>query len=176
MRRLVLLVALCVGLCSTSAFATDFFLKIDGVDGESSDQEHKGWIEVQSWSWGVSNTSTPQTGLPTGKRQHKPMTIVKQLDKSSPQLYLRCAQGQHIKEAKLEMRRMGATGQLETFAKVTFSDLSICSIRTAGGVDDDCDDRSDDVDMETVSFTYQKISWEWVGSGVMYEDDWETAE
>ena len=30
----------------------DYFLKIDGVDGESGDDKHKGEIEVESFSWG----------------------------------------------------------------------------------------------------------------------------
>ena len=32
--------------------AVDYFLKIDGIDGESQDDKHKDWIEVLSFSWG----------------------------------------------------------------------------------------------------------------------------
>lgn len=30
----------------------DYFLKIDGIDGESTDNKHKNEIDVLSWSWG----------------------------------------------------------------------------------------------------------------------------
>ena len=32
-----------------------WFLKLDGIAGESTDAAHKGEIDVESWSWGVSN-------------------------------------------------------------------------------------------------------------------------
>jgi type VI protein secretion system component Hcp len=35
--------------------AADVYLQIDGVNGESNDDKHKGWIEVQAVDWGVSN-------------------------------------------------------------------------------------------------------------------------
>ena len=36
--------------------AVDYFLKIDGIDGESNDSKHKGSIDVESWSWGETQT------------------------------------------------------------------------------------------------------------------------
>ena len=41
----------------------DAFLKIDGVDGETSDSKHKGEMEILSYSWGVSQSITG-TALP----------------------------------------------------------------------------------------------------------------
>ena len=35
--------------------AADYFLKIDGVDGESIDDKHKGSIELESFSWGATH-------------------------------------------------------------------------------------------------------------------------
>ncbi len=34
----------------------DYFLKIDGIEGESQDAKHKGEIDVESWSWGRHQT------------------------------------------------------------------------------------------------------------------------
>ena len=34
---------------------SDYFLKLDGIDGESDDRIHKEWIELSSFSWGESN-------------------------------------------------------------------------------------------------------------------------
>ncbi len=172
MRRLVLLVALCVGLCSTSVFAMDYYLQIEGISGDVVDGPYKGSIEVQSWSWGTSNVVEPQSGLPTGKRQHKPMTLVKRIDKSSPQLYEKIVQGKHFTEVHIVMVKNRASGQPETVGTITLSDVVITSIRSDGGIDNDCDGESEDVDLETVSLVFQKISWEWTGSGVVFEDEW----
>ncbi len=38
--------------------AVDFFLKIDGIDGESADSKHKGDIDLASWSWGEAQAGT----------------------------------------------------------------------------------------------------------------------
>jgi type VI secretion system secreted protein Hcp len=38
--------------------AVDYFLRIDGIEGESADAKHKGEIDVLSWSWGASNTGS----------------------------------------------------------------------------------------------------------------------
>lgn len=68
------------------------YIKFDGVDGESTDRDHKGWIDVMS----VSQARAPRdaaSGLPTGKRQHKPLTITKPIDKASPILAKSLANG-----------------------------------------------------------------------------------
>jgi len=43
-------------LCAIPCFAaSDYLLKLEGVKGESTDPGHQGWIELASFSWGVSN-------------------------------------------------------------------------------------------------------------------------
>ena len=37
---------------------TDFFLKLDGIKGESTDAKHKGEIEIESFSLGLTNTGS----------------------------------------------------------------------------------------------------------------------
>ena len=39
--------------------AFDYFLKLDGIPGESTDAKHKGEIDVLSWSWGESPEIAP---------------------------------------------------------------------------------------------------------------------
>ena len=42
--------------------AVDYFLKIDGLDGESRDSKHKGEIEISSFSWGMSQQGSGAAG------------------------------------------------------------------------------------------------------------------
>jgi len=44
--------------------ATDVFLKLDGVDGESTDANHDKWIDVLAVSWGAIRPVDPVTGAP----------------------------------------------------------------------------------------------------------------
>jgi type VI secretion system secreted protein Hcp len=46
--------------------AVDFFLKIDGIDGESKDSKHKGEIDIESFSWGATQTGTSHAGGGSG--------------------------------------------------------------------------------------------------------------
>jgi type VI protein secretion system component Hcp len=77
------------------AAATDYFLKLDGVRGESTNKDHKEWIEVLSYSWGASNARPTQAGargqVPTGPGT---LTITRVYDKASPVLAKRCSADQ----------------------------------------------------------------------------------
>ena len=94
---------------------SDLFLKIEGVPGESTDDKHKGEIELESFSWSEENNSTIGSatgGAGAGKIKFQELIIVKRVDKSSPLLLLHCASGNHYKEVKLTARKAGA-GQLD---------------------------------------------------------------
>jgi type VI secretion system secreted protein Hcp len=60
------------------------FLKLDGIAGESTDPKHKGEIDIQGWSWGLSEPapSVPQPGVGTGKVSIHDITIQKPVDLS----------------------------------------------------------------------------------------------
>ena len=81
MRKTVLSTVVVSGvlLAATASLAASvYYLKIDGVEGESRSQPQT--IELQSWSFGASNPAvlSPRdsaSGLATGKRQHKPLTV-----------------------------------------------------------------------------------------------------
>jgi type VI secretion system secreted protein Hcp len=112
----------------------DYYLKIDGVDGESVDEKHKGEIELESFSWGESNSGrvTGGAGGGTGKVNPQDITISKYVDKSSPMLFLSCAVGSHFKSAILTSRKQGQGGQQE-YLKVKLEDLLVTSYQVAGG-------------------------------------------
>lgn len=93
--------------------ATDYFLKIPTVDGESIDDKHKGEIEVESFSWGVTNAGTfgQAGGGGAGKASAQDIHFTKKVDKSSPALFLACALGTHLKDVVLTVRKAGGGQQ-----------------------------------------------------------------
>lgn len=89
-----------------SFFAT---LLIDGIEGESKVSDHEKEIDVSGWYWGAKQESTGHTGGGggTGKVNVKDMTIIKKVDRSSPNLFLSCATGKHIPTVTLTLRKAG---------------------------------------------------------------------
>lgn len=112
--------------------AIDYFLKIDGVSGESLDSKHKGEIEVESWSWGESNPAQPGGGggAGAGKVQIQDLVFTSRFSKASPQLILACASGKHFKDAVLTARKAGK-GQQE-FLTFSLSDVLVSAYQTSG--------------------------------------------
>jgi type VI secretion system secreted protein Hcp len=134
--------------------AVDYFLKIDGIPGESQDDKHKGEIDVASWSWGESQTGTMSAGGGggAGKVDMQDFHFVMTVNKATPKLILACAGGDHIKKAVLTCRKAGKTQQ--EFLIYTFSDLLVSSYQTGGG-------KGDVIPIEQVSLNYSKMEIEY---------------
>src|SRR5882724_12797851 len=112
--------------------AVDFFLKIDGIDGESADGKHKGEIDLESWSWGESNAGQHHAGGGggAGKVSMQDFHFVMKMNKASPKLMLACAGGDHIKTGVLTCRKAGKDQQ--EFLIIKMADLLISSYQTGG--------------------------------------------
>ena len=109
----------------------DFFLKLEGVPGESTDKAHKGEIEIESFSWGQTNSGSAGHGGGSGAGKVVPQDLVisKRMDKSSPVLYIACATGQHFKEGLLTCRKAGG-GQQE-YLKIKMEEIIVTSYQTS---------------------------------------------
>jgi type VI secretion system secreted protein Hcp len=88
---------------SAELVLTDYFLKIDGIEGESQDPTHKGWIEIASFDFHATNATKP-TAKAKGKVTFNPMVITKPVDATSPNLFLACAAGKHFTKVTLSLR------------------------------------------------------------------------
>src|SRR6202011_2897058 len=133
----------------------DYFLKIDGIDGESADSKHKGEIDLESWSWGEAQTGTHVHGGGggAGKVAMQDFHFVTKINKASPKLFLACADGEHINKAVLTCRKAGKDQQ--EFLKVTMSDLLVSSYQTGGSGHEDI------VPTDQISLNYSKIEFEY---------------
>jgi type VI secretion system secreted protein Hcp len=130
--------------------AFDYFLKIDGITGESTDSKHKGEIEVLSWSWGETLPTPPSHGGGAGsaKVEMTDLHVSANLTKASPQLILACASGKHLKSAVLTGRKGGGKAQDE-FLTFSLSDVLIGSYQTGG--------TTADAPLDSVSLNFAKI-------------------
>jgi type VI secretion system secreted protein Hcp len=133
----------------------DYFLKIDGIEGESQDHKQKGSIDLQSFSWGETQTGTHihGGGGGAGKVSMQDFHFTMHVNKASPKLMLACATGEHIKKAVLTCRKAGK--EQHEFYKITLSDLLVSSFQTGGS------GQADIVPVDQVSLNFAKIEWEY---------------
>jgi type VI secretion system secreted protein Hcp len=106
----------------------DYFLRIDGIAGESTDAKHVGEIAVQTFLWGETQSGSPMGGGGgAGKLSAGPLIVTARASKASPPLLLACATGQHIKSAVLTARRAGAGKSQLEFLTITLNDVVVTS-------------------------------------------------
>ena len=112
--------------------AVDYFLKLDGIDGESKDSKHSGEIDLESFSWGETQTGSHSFGGGggAGKVQMQDFHFVMKANKASPKLFLACAEGEHIKKGVLTCRKAGKEQQ--EFLKVSLEDVLVTEFNNAG--------------------------------------------
>jgi type VI secretion system secreted protein Hcp len=116
--------------------AQDYFLKLDGIKGESHDAHHKGAIDIYSWSWGGSQQGTMGAGGGggAGKAVFSDLQLTAKMSKVSPELFLACSTGLHIKKAVLILRKAG--GKQVEYYKIILTDVLITSYQTVGNTGD----------------------------------------
>jgi type VI secretion system secreted protein Hcp len=133
----------------------DFFLKLDGIPGESQDHKHKEEIELESWSWGETQTGTGHSGggHGAGKVSAQDFHFTMKASKASPKLMLACANGEHIKKAILCARKAGKEQQEYYIWK--FTDVLVSSYQTGGS------NHSDVLPIDQVSLNFAKLEVEY---------------
>jgi type VI secretion system secreted protein Hcp len=134
--------------------AVDYFLKPDGIPGESTDAKHKGEIDVLAFSWGVSQagSSGRGVGVSAGKAIFEDLLVVARTSKASPKLWQACATGQHLKMAVLTCRKAGKT-PLE-FLKITLTDVTITSY--------EIDSSDEELPLDQVALAFAKVETEFI--------------
>jgi type VI secretion system secreted protein Hcp len=136
--------------------AFDAYIKIAGIEGESTDDHHPGWIEIIRFGVGVKQNivAAPSScgGACAGRADFRRVLIRKMLDKASPKLALACAAGTHIDEVVMQLCRAGET-QLP-YMTYTMKNCIISRVTTGSGRD-----VSRGFPAETVAIDYGTIEW-----------------
>lgn len=136
--------------------AFDCFIQIQDIPGESTDDKHKDWIEVLSYSHGLSQpasgSSSSGGGRSSERCDHQDFSIVKTLDKASPKLALYCCNGAHIPKITVELCR--ASGDKQKYMQYVLSESIVSGVRPGGS-----SQGGEELPLEEVSFNYGKIEW-----------------
>jgi type VI secretion system secreted protein Hcp len=148
---------------NVSGGAGDMFLMVKGaqhglIKGESQDDQHKGEIEVVSWSWGMVAKPSLGAGTASGKATINDLRIVKRVDSASTALMGALRTNEPIQKAVLTLRKAGK-GQLE-YLKITIEQGRVVSL-----IIDTVETASTPDIVERVSFSFNKIEVEYVPQG-----------
>jgi type VI secretion system secreted protein Hcp len=129
------------------------FLKLAGIEGESTDAKHKGEIDVLAWSWGLSQEAGSATGGGGGAGRVKVenISIQKLVDLASPLLLSFGAQGKHISDGTLTTRKAGKGGGSE-FLLFKMTDVIVTSVHV---------DVSKDNPAENVMLSFKKVEFDY---------------
>jgi type VI secretion system secreted protein Hcp len=148
--------------------------------GETEVAERKDkWMEIAAFTMELDVTHDLATGQPSGKRQHKPVTIVKEWGAASPQILQACATNEVLTEVEIEFARANTSGtQIAQTVKLT--NASISAIARFTGSPDGAEDRAtaghskanDMQEYERISMTFQKIEVSDVAGKTTFADDW----
>lgn len=128
--------------------AVDYFLKLDGIQGESQDANHKDEIQIMSWSWGASQVSSVAGtgGSGAGKADLSDFSIMTYFDKATPKFFKSIGAGTHIKSGTMSAIKSGADGK--PYLKVDFKEMFVSSLQISG---------SSEIPTVSVSFSYNEI-------------------
>lgn len=133
--------------------ASDTFLEITDIKGESTDKDHKEWIEVLSFNWGVSQmasgVASSSGGGSSQRADFQDLSVVKELDSASPLLNKACWGGQHIAKVTLQLNR-AAGDKRQKYMEYVMENVIISSVSIGGG--------GGGVPTESVTFNYGSIT------------------
>src|SRR6188508_818189 len=157
--------------------ALNAYLKLKGqksgeIKGSVTQKGREGKIMVIAVSHDIISPRDAASGLPTGKRVHKPFVITKPIDKATPILYSMLVSNENIPEWKLKYWRSSRGGQEQQYFTIELMNASIASIHHEMLNNTYVENSPLEV-RETIAFTYQKITWTYVDGGITASDDWE---
>ena len=148
------------------------------IHGSVTQKGREGKIMVIAVNHDVLSPVDLSSGLVTGKVQHKPFVITKELDKSTPVLYAMLVNNENITEWELQFwtSNTGAAtgaGTEKQHYTVKLTNAHIVDINFHM-LNNKNPDLMRYTEYEEVAFAYQKITWTWTDGGITASDNWES--
>ena len=132
------------------------FIKIDGIAGESEDDNHTAWIDILSWSWGMSQSASAHIGGGGSNAQAsvQDVSFVKFVDKSTPAIMHCCLVGKHIAKAEMHCTKASGGAKPVDYIVIKMNDVIVSSCSTGGsGVESRL--------TENVSLNFAKVEYQY---------------
>lgn len=142
--------------------ASDAYLKIEGINGESEDERHRNWIECNNVLYAIhqprADVVSTAGGHTTGRADLYPINFTKLTDLASPVLLQACAAGKTLAKAVFEFMRADGDGKPIPYFKIELENLIIASITPDSG--------EGGIIVERVQLAYAKIRWHYLKQSI----------
>jgi len=127
-------------------------------------------MEIYAFSHEVASPRDAASGLPTGKRQHKPFTVIKPVDKSTPLIFNLLTNNENITSWELKCWKLGRAGKRPHLYKT----VKLSAPAVVGVVSESpYETGANGIEVEKVDFVYDTIAWTFHDSGITIEDRWQ---
>ncbi|EXU73916.1 Hcp family type VI secretion system effector [Erwinia mallotivora] len=126
-----------------------------------------GSVELKSFSHGVTVPVESNLGKLTGTRVHRPITIVKEFDQTTPLLYRAVCQGRIMKKATIRMYRILESGVEAEYFNIILENVRFTTVApylSPNGITS--------THLETLELRYEAISWKYTEGNIIYRDSW----
>ncbi len=160
-RYMMMLTAVALSMTASLAYGDEIQCRITGELMDAT-------VPVETFSGGIIGNYEPASGMPTGKRQHRPATIVKKLDALSPALFQAAVTNRTLAAVECSFYRDAPRKAKQLYYRITLTQPRIVDLSMSGA------GPTDNVARETVQFVYYKITLEDVLTGTVAEDYWES--
>jgi type VI secretion system secreted protein Hcp len=157
--------------------AHEAYMTIEGVKqgkfkGESMRKDHKDKVAVLGFEYEVTSPRDVASGQASGKRQHKPVRIIKEWGAASPQLFQAVTSNEVLKSVLFEFIRTTPEGKEDIYYTVKLTNATVCQQRLFSGQDAKHEEKTATGELEEISFTFQKIDVESKWGKTAASDDW----
>ncbi len=143
--------------------AFDAFIQLEGIKGESTDDKHKDWIEIQNYGFGASQeqsgTASSSGNLSSARVNIQNFTFTHNLDLASVKLFEYCCTGQVVPKVLVTLNRSG--GDKAKYMEYKLSDVLISSVSRGGDTQ-----ASNDVPVECVALAFGKLEMTYTKIGM----------
>ena len=138
------------------------------IDGKCKINGRENSIEVMSFHHKITSPADLKTGKLTGNRTHTPVSVIKEVDQSTPFFNKACCSGECLKEVKVTLYQVSEFGKEEAYFQYTLSNVRVIAVQPIiGGTE-----RNDSPDKESIAMIYEKIKWEHLEGNYSYTDTW----
>ena len=152
------------------AFAA--FIKMPGVTGESTDDQHDGWMGVLSFREGMRSTASPGGSGASSDVQVEDFSFTKYIDLGTPTLRYGCCTRNVYDEVTFEVCQAG--GDKHKYLEIKMSDVLIAAVESHGTCS-----QADGLPSEEVTLRFAKIEWTYSpvsASGGVTMAQWDVAQ
>jgi len=146
--------------------------RVGVIEGSVTQIGREGTIEVFGWEHELVSPRDAATGLPTGKRQHRPLTIIKPVDKATPLLMEAGAQ-EDVLTVVLSTYAPTETGDEALYLEVELTNARIVKQRI-DQLNNRYQENLPQPMTERVSLVYEEITVTFAPDGTSHRDSWES--